>query len=109
CFLPDATPKYRPDRIYPLDAHCYATAIDTWTTLAQRRPEGLEHAERIGRLLIERMLDAAGYVYFQERRLFTNRTPYVRWTTAPSFRALAGLLLARVRRPAAGHADARLD
>jgi len=34
-FLPDGTPKYFPDRIYPLDAHSYASAIDTWLALVE--------------------------------------------------------------------------
>jgi hypothetical protein len=45
-------------------------------------------------LLVERMLAPSGYVWFQERRLFTSRVPFIRWTTAPAFRALAGLLVA---------------
>lgn len=107
-FMPDGTPMYAPGRPYPLDAHCYATAIDTWLAVAERRPGALERAERIARLLLERMLDPAGFVYFQQRRLWTNRVPFVRWTTAPSFRALAGLL-GRRRGAAALGAHARLD
>ena len=88
-FLTDGRPKHDVERVYPIDAHCYASAIDTW--VAAGRP-GL--ARRMALLLVDRMLDPAGYVWFQERRLWTNRVPYIRWTTAPSFRALAGLLLA---------------
>ena len=32
---------------------------------------------------------------FQRGRFVTNRVPFIRWTTAPAFRALAGLELAR--------------
>ena len=39
-----------------------------------------------------------GHVDFQRGRFVTNRVPFVRWTTAPAFRALAGLELARSRR-----------
>lgn len=103
-FLADGTPKYFPHRVLPVDSHCYATAIDTWITVADRRTGALEHAERTARLLVDRMLDPAGFVYFQRRRLWTIRTPFVRWTTAPAFRALAGLMLARRR---AGDASRR--
>ena len=96
-FLADGTPKYFPDRTLPVDAHCYATAIDTWLAVTDRRPEALGRAERQAALLVERMLDRRGYVHFQQRRLWRSRVPYVRWSTAPSFRALAGLLLARRR------------
>lgn len=94
-FTSDGTPKYFPDRTYPLDAHCYATAIDTWLSVADWHPLALQRADRLAELLIARMLDPAGFVHFQQRRLWTNRVPFVRWTTAPSFRALAGLLLHR--------------
>jgi hypothetical protein len=108
-FLGDGTPKYLPDRLHPVDAHCYATAVDTWLGLSGVRPDAHEWAERMGRLLIERMLDPRGFVHFQRRRLWTSRVPFVRWTTAPSFRALAGLLAARAAQPAnRSEADAGL-
>ncbi|HLB20115.1 MAG TPA: hypothetical protein VK613_13410 [Gaiellaceae bacterium] len=94
-FLPDGTPKYAPDHVLPVDAHCYASAIDAWLALAPWRTAALERAERTAALLVSRMLDPAGYVYFQQQRFWTNRVPYVRWTTAPSFKALSGLVLAR--------------
>ncbi len=94
-FLADGTPKYFPDRIHPLDAHSYATAIDTWLALIDRHPRALDRAARLATLLVERMLDRSGYVHFQRRRFWTSKVPFVRWTTAPTFRALAGLLLAR--------------
>jgi hypothetical protein len=93
-FLADGTPKYFPDRIHPLDAHSYATAIETWLALSGHHPRALDRATRIAALLIERMLDPSGHVHFQQRRFWKSRVPFVRWTTAPTFRALAGLLLA---------------
>lgn len=90
-FLPDGTPKYNPDRLYPIDAHCYASAIDAWIALAPYVPSARERAERLARLLVERMLAPDGHVGFQRRRLWTSNVPYVRWTTAPAFRALARL------------------
>jgi polysaccharide biosynthesis protein VpsJ len=94
-FLSDGTPKYGPDRVFPLDAHCYASAIDAYVALAPWRAPALDRAEVIAELLVTRMLDPSGYVHFQQNRRWTNRVPFVRWTTAPSFKALSGLLLAR--------------
>lgn len=111
-FLSDGTPKYSVSNVYPLDAHCYASAIDTWISLIDRHPQALVNAERLATLLVERMLDPSGYIYFQQRRGWTNKVPFVRWTTAPAFRALAGLLLARERSQANAVEDqtyARLD
>jgi polysaccharide biosynthesis protein VpsJ len=94
-FLPDGTPKYTPSSVYPLDAHCYAQAIETW--LAVPGHDGVVRAERLATLLIRDFLHPRGFVRFQRHRYWTNSVPFVRWTTAPAFRALAGLMLARVR------------
>jgi hypothetical protein len=91
-FLADGTPKYWSDRVYPLDAHCYADAIETWVAVGE-----LSEATRVARLLIDRMLAPEGYVYFQQWPRFRNRVPLIRWSTAPSFCALSGLLAAQNR------------
>lgn len=90
-FQDDGTPRPAPGRNLPIDAHDYATAVETWLAVAGRRPEALDHARRLASLLVERMLDPQGFVRFQQRRYWTSRVAFVRWTTAPSFRALAGL------------------
>jgi uncharacterized protein YyaL (SSP411 family) len=94
-FLDDGTPRYDTRSLYPLDAHCYASAIDTWVAVRTWNDEAIEHATRVAQLLIDQMLDPEGYVHFQRRRHWTNKVPFVRWTTAPSFRALARLLAAQ--------------
>jgi hypothetical protein len=91
-FAADGTPKYTPESLYPIDAHCYASAIDAWLALGD-----MAEAERLALLLVDRMLDPSGYVWFQRQRFWTNRVPLVRWSTAPSFKALTGVLLARGR------------
>jgi hypothetical protein len=111
-FLPDGTPKYAPDRVFPVDAHCYASAIDAYLALAPWHAAALDRAERAADLLVTRMLDPSGYVYFQQERFWMNRVPFVRWTTAPSFKALTGLLLARTSNAASAREEesgARLD
>jgi hypothetical protein len=99
-FLSDGTPKYYAERSLPVDAHNYAQSIETWLSVASWRPESVASAERCAARLVERMLAADGHVAFQQRRLWTNRVPFVRWTTAPAFRALARLELVHA---AAGH------
>jgi polysaccharide biosynthesis protein VpsJ len=92
-FLPDGTPKYFAERIWPIEAHNYAQAIETWLAVASWRQGALDAAERCAAQLVERMLTRDGHVVFQRRRWWTSRVPYVRWTTAPAFRALARLEL----------------
>jgi hypothetical protein len=99
-FLPDGTPKYFAERIWPIDAHNYAQAIETWLAVVPWRTGALDAAERCAAQLVERMLTPDGHVAFQQRRWWTSTVPYVRWTTAPAFRALARLELVRSRRDA---------
>jgi hypothetical protein len=87
-FLEDGTPKYSPESVYPIDAHCYAQAIETHCSVGNPA-----EAKRQARLLIDRMFDPRGFVHFQKRRFSTSRVPFIRWSTAPTFRALARLLL----------------
>jgi hypothetical protein len=105
-FLEDGTPKYFPHRVFPLDAHCYAQAIETWLAVDE-----LDRAERVAQLLIRQMLAPSGYVYFQRHRAWTSKVPLVRWSTAPAFRALAGLLMRRgdVGTSRGGRGDPGLD
>jgi glycosyltransferase involved in cell wall biosynthesis len=100
-FLEDGTPRYYAGRTWPLDAHNYAQAVETWLAVAPWRGDALARAERAAALLVERMLEPDGHVAFQRRRLWTSRVAFVRWTTAPAFRALARLQLARTGREAA--------
>lgn len=92
-------PRYAVDATYPLDAHCYADAIETWVAVAPWRPEAPAAAQRAAAALMRDMLSPRGSVYLQRRRLWTNRIPCVRWSTAPAFRALAGLELLAAREP----------
>lgn len=93
-FQSDGTPRPGPGRTFPVDAHDYATAIDTWLAAAPSEPRAHAHASQLARLLIDRMLDPAGFVRFQQRRHWSSNVAFVRWTTAPSFRALAALAAA---------------
>ena len=97
-FVPGGEPRPAPGRRFPVDAHDYAQAIETWLAALEWRQDALERAERTAELLVSQMLDPSGYVDFQRGRVLTNRVPFVRWTTAPGFRALAGLELVRSRR-----------
>lgn len=88
-FLPDGTPKYTVGSTLPVDGHCYAQAVETWLAVGK-----LAAARREAELMVERMLDPRGFLWFQQRAAWTSKVPFVRWTTAPALRALAGLLRA---------------
>jgi hypothetical protein len=92
-FLATGEPKYYPDSLYPLDAHCYAQAIDTWLSVPV--DDGVDRAEQMAALLVRDMIRPDGSVVFQRGRHMTNQARFVRWTTAPAFRALARLARAQ--------------
>jgi polysaccharide biosynthesis protein VpsJ len=96
-FLADGTPKYFAGQALPEESHNYAQAIETWLAVSAWRPGAVASASRAATQLVERMLVADGHVAFQKRRLWTSKVPFVRWTTAPAFRALARLELVRSR------------
>lgn len=97
-FLEDGTPKYTPSSLYPIDAHNYAQAVETWLSAVGWRSDAPERADLCARLLVGRMLNSRGHVDFQQGRLIRNRIPLMRWTTAPAFRALARLELEHATR-----------
>jgi hypothetical protein len=49
-------------------------------------------AEKIAGWTIENLRDSSGYFYYQRRRLFTVRIPFMRWTQAWMLYAIARLL-----------------
>jgi hypothetical protein len=89
-FLADGTPKYYPDRTWPIDIHAPAQAVVFFSGM------GPEYAELTGRILgwmLANMQDPAGYFYFQKHRHYTNRIPYMRWGQAWAFHALTEYFL----------------
>jgi hypothetical protein len=91
-FLADGWPKYYHDSLYPADAHSAATAIVTLLELRELDNSSLDLAERIACWTLRNLRDRQGFFYYQRRRFFTVRTPYMRWTQAWMLYALARLL-----------------
>jgi hypothetical protein len=91
-FLKDGTPKYYHDRMGPIDIHCPAQAIAFFSG------EGPEHAELTDCVLgwmLTNMLHPDGYFRFRMGGLFRNNIPYMRWSQAWSFHALARYVSSR--------------
>jgi hypothetical protein len=94
-FLPDGSPRFAADRVYPRDAQAYSQAVETHVAMIGLTDAAYDHARQAAEVLIAAMVAPDGAVYFQRRRWWTNRIAFVRWSVAPTFRALAGLLLAQ--------------
>jgi hypothetical protein len=91
-FLADGWPKYYHDRLYPADAHSAGASIIALVELQWMDTSALELAERVALWAIHNLQDAHGYFYYQRRRFYTVRTPYMRWSQAWMLYALARLM-----------------
>jgi hypothetical protein len=94
-FLADGWAKYYHDTLYPVDTHAAAAAIVTLLDLIELDSDALTQAERIANWLIQNMRDRQGFFYYQRRRFYFVRTPFMRWTQAWMLYALGRLLEAQ--------------
>jgi hypothetical protein len=93
-FIQEESPKYFHNRRFPIDIHACAQAILHFAAFAAIDPAALERAWMTFRWTAANMAAPDGSFYYQRHRLWTNRTPYMRWGQAWMFRALARLLVA---------------
>ena len=91
-FLAHGWPKYYADRLYPADAHAAGAAISTLVDLQWLDPGALPLATRVARWTIENLRDRRGFFYYQRRRFYTVRTPYMRWSEGWMMYGLSRLL-----------------
>ena len=91
-FLSDGWPKYFRDRLYPADAHSAGAAIVAFLELREIDPDAPALAERTALWAVKNLRDPGGFFYYQRRRLYTVRTPFMRWSQAWMLYALARLL-----------------
>ena len=91
-FLAEGWPKYYHDDPYPADAHAAASAVVTFVECAELDKDALTLARNVAVWTIQNLRDSRGFFYYQRRRFYTVRKPYMRWTQAWMLYALARLL-----------------
>jgi hypothetical protein len=91
-FLADGWPKYYHRAAYPADAHSAGAAVVAFAELKETEPDALELARRVARWAVRELFDRRGFFYYQRRRLYTVRTPYMRWSQGWMTYALARML-----------------
>ena len=96
-FLADGWPKYFHDRLYPADAHSAGAAIVALLELREMDATAPAQAEQIALWAVRNLRDPRGFFYYQRRRFYTVRTPYMRWSQAWMLYALARLLEERAK------------
>ena len=91
-FLADGWPKYYDHDLYPADAHAAASAIVTFVECRELDNDALSLAQTVATWTIQNLRDSRGFFYYQRRRFYTVRKPYMRWTQAWMLYALSRLL-----------------
>jgi hypothetical protein len=80
-FLSDGWPKYYDNRLYPADAHSAGAAIAALVDLPSSLDlDTIDFAERIARWAMQNLGSRRSFFYYQRRRFYTVRIPYMRWS-----------------------------
>ena len=91
-FLADGWPKYYHSTAYPADAHSAGAAVVALAELDNLERDARALAARVAGWAVRELFDRRGFFRYQRRRLYTVRTPYMRWSQAWMAYALARLL-----------------
>jgi hypothetical protein len=95
-FTHDYLPKYFHNRLYPIDIHAVAQSIITLTEFKDYNKQAEGIAEKVCFWAIENMQSKEGFFYYQKKKYYTNKIPYMRWSQAWMFYAMA-ILLASIK------------
>lgn len=83
--------KYYNNSLYPIDIHAPSQLM---VTLSKSKlfESNKEIIDRVTNWTIENMQSRKGYFYFQKRKYYTNKIPYMRWSQGWMFYGLAHYL-----------------
>jgi hypothetical protein len=91
-FLDDGRPKYYYNQLYPIDIHAPAQLVVTLFRLGLLK-ERIEFINRTLDWTISNMQDKSGYFYYQIKKSWNSKIPYMRWAQAWMFFSLSCYLL----------------
>lgn len=80
--------KYFNTKLYPIDTHAPSQLVITLSK-ANLFKNNIVLVDRVLKWTIQNMQSTQGYFYFQKRRYYTNKIPYMRWSQGWMFYALA--------------------
>ena len=80
-FTDQGVPKYYNDEVYPIDIHSPAQLVITVHSLNRMQDYG-DLVDQVINWTVNNMQDPKGYFYYQKRKYWTNKIPYMRWSQA---------------------------
>ena len=87
-FTSEGASKYYHDKLYPVDIHAPAQLIVTLSKLGLFE-KNASLARKVMQWSIENIQDKQGYFYYQRKKTFSSRIPYMRWAQAWMFYAMS--------------------
>ena len=91
-FESNGIPKYYHNKTYPIDIHCPAQVIVTLSKLKLFK-DNQELLSRVLHWTIDNMQHKKGYFYYQIKKWMSSKIPYMRWSNAFMFNAMAHYIL----------------
>jgi len=92
-FENDGRPRYYDDSCYPIDIHAPAQLVVTLYKI-NKLNENKALVDNVLEWVVNNMWNEKGYFYFQKRRLWGSKIPYMRWAQAWIFYSLSFYLRA---------------
>jgi hypothetical protein len=96
-FLSDGAAKYYDSQTFPVDIHSAAAAIVALCDVGELNSDALKLADKIAVWTITNLRDESGFFYYQKRRFYTVKTPFIRWAQAWMAFAISRLLECKIK------------
>lgn len=80
-FTEDGIPKYYHNETYPIDIHSPAQLVITIDSLGKMN-KMINLVTSVLKWTIDNMQDSEGYFYYQKKKYWTTKIPYMRWSQA---------------------------
>jgi hypothetical protein len=81
-FTEDGVPKYYHNQTYPIDIHAIAYSIVTLAEFKAFDRDNIDLATRIVGWSLKTMRSEDGHFFYQKKRFYVNKIPYMRWSQA---------------------------
>lgn len=80
-FTDEGVPKYYNNEVYPIDIHSPAQLVVTLDSLG-RMNNYRDLVDQVINWTVNNMQDSKGYFYYQKKKYWTTKIPYMRWSQA---------------------------